>query len=93
MGLTEEDRYLIKNLYFHKGYGASRLIKEFPGKNWKKSTLNDFIKLMKDTGSIKRKSGSGRPKTTRTEANIDAVGELVLSQENAPQTQKEQLDR
>ena len=59
MGLTEEDRYLIKNLYFHKGYGASRLIKEFPGKNWKKSTLNDFIKLMKDTGSIKRKSGSG----------------------------------
>lgn len=36
MGLTEEDRYLIKNLYFHKGYGASRLIKEFPGKNWKK---------------------------------------------------------
>ena len=84
MGLTEEDRYLIKNLYFHKGYGASRLIKEFPGKNWKKSTLNDFIKLMKDTGSIKRKSGSGRPKTTRTEANIDAVGELVLSQENAP---------
>lgn len=88
MGLTEEDRYLIKNLYFHKGYGAIRLIKEFPGKNWKKSTLNDFIKHMKDTGSIKRKSGSGRPKTTRTEANIDAVGELVLSQENAPQTHR-----
>ena len=32
MGLTEEDRYLIKNLFFHKGYGAIRLIKEFPGK-------------------------------------------------------------
>jgi len=41
---------------------------------------------MKDTGSLKRKSGSGRPKTTRTEAHIDAVGELMLSQENAPQT-------
>ena len=43
MGLTEEDRYLIKNLYFHKGYGASRLIKEFPGKNWKKKVLQDRV--------------------------------------------------
>jgi len=37
--------------------------------------LNDFIK-----------SGSGRPRTARTTANIDAVDELVLSQEDAPQT-------
>lgn len=88
MGLSQEDRYLIKNLYFHKGYGAIRLIREFPDKNWKKSTLNDFIKHLKDTASIKRKSGSGRPRTARLEANIDAVDKLVLSQENEPQTHK-----
>ena len=41
---------------------------------------------MKQTGSITRKSGSGRPRTAQTTANVDAVEELVLSQEDAPQT-------
>jgi len=45
MGLSEEDRILIKNLYFYKGYGAVRLINEFPAKGWKKSTLNDVDEL------------------------------------------------
>jgi len=48
--------------------------------------LNDFIKRLKQTGSITKKSGSGRPRTAQTTANIDAVDELVLSQEEAPQT-------
>ena len=30
MGLIEEDRVLIKNLYLLKGYGAKKLMKEFP---------------------------------------------------------------
>jgi len=59
---------------------------EFPAEGWKKSTLNDLIKHLKQTGSITRKSGSGRPRTAQTTANIDAVDELVLSQEDAPQT-------
>jgi len=88
MGLSEEDRILIKNLYFYKGYGAVRLINEFPAKGWKKSTLNDFIKHLKQTGSTKRKPVSGRPRTACTAANIDTVNELVLSQEDAPQTHR-----
>jgi len=52
----------------------------------KESTLNDFIKHLKQTGSIIRQSASGRPRTAQTTANIDAVDELVLSQENAPRT-------
>jgi len=32
--------------------------------------------------------GSGRPHTARTADNIDAVNELVLSQEDAPRTHK-----
>jgi hypothetical protein len=88
MGLSHEDRILIKNLYYCKGYGAVRLINEFPTKHWKKSTVNDFIKHLKQTGLIDRKAGSGRPKTARTAANIDAVNDLVLSQEDKPQTHR-----
>jgi len=44
--------------------------------------LNDFIKRLKQIGSITRKSGGGRPRTAQTTANIDAVDELVLSQED-----------
>jgi len=62
------------------------ILREFSAKQLQKSTLNDFIKRLKQTGSITRKSGSGRPRTTQTTANVDAVDELVLSQEDAPQT-------
>lgn len=77
---------MIKNLFLLKGYGAKRLIKEFPTKNWKKTTLNDFLKRLRDTGSAERRAGSGRPRTARTDENINVVDELVLSQEDAPQS-------
>ena len=53
MVLSEEDRILIKNLYYFKGYGAKRLISEFPAKGWKKTTVNDFLKRLKETGSTR----------------------------------------
>ena len=86
-----EDHILITNLYYFKGYGAKRLISEFPAKGWKKTTVNDFLKRLKETGSTTRKtrkSGSGRSRTVRTVANINAVNDLVLSQEDAPQTHR-----
>lgn len=86
--LSEEDRILIKNLYYCKGYGARRLISEFPGKGWKKTTINDFLKRLKETGLITRKAVSGRPRTARTMDNISAVHDLILSQEDAPQTHR-----
>ena len=86
MALSKEDRILIKNLYQLKGYGAKRLMREFPSKGWKRTTLNDFLKCLNETGSIKRRSGSGRPRTVRTATNINVVNDLVLSQEGAPQT-------
>ena len=88
MVLSEEDCILIKNLYYFKGYGAKRLIKEFPTKGWKKTTVNDFLKRLKETGSTTRKSGSGRPRAVPTVANIRAVNDLVLSQKDAPQTHR-----
>ena len=62
-----------------------RLISEFPAKDQKKTTVNDFLKRLKETGSTMQKSDSGRP---RTMVNINAVNDLVLSQEDALQTHR-----
>ena len=52
-----------------------RLIKEFPNKKWSKRGVEDFQKRLRTiTGSIERAPGSGRPRTTRTAKNVDAVG-------------------
>ena len=88
MVLSEEDCILIKNLYYFKGYSAKRLISEFPTKGWKKTTVNDFLKRLKETGSTMQNSGSRRPKPVRTVGNISTVNVLVLSQEDAPQTHR-----
>ena len=48
MVLSEEDRNLIKNLYYFKGYGANRLISEFPAKGWKKTSVNNFLECFKE---------------------------------------------
>ena len=86
MVLSEDDPILIKNLYYFKGHGAKKLISEFPAKGQKKTTVNDFLKRLKETGSTMRKSGSGRPRTVQTVANISKVNDLVLSEEDGPQT-------
>jgi len=65
-----------------------RLIKEFPNKKWSKRGVEDFQKRLRTTGSIERAPGSGRPRTTRTAENVDAVGDLVHSQENQHQTHR-----
>ena len=91
MVLTKEDQILIKNLFLLKGYGAKRLIKAFPTKNWKMTTLNDFLKWLRDTGSAERQAGSGRPRTARTDENINTVDEIVLSQEDTPQSHHTRL--
>lgn len=88
MVFSKEDRILIQNLYEFKGYGAKRLLKEFPQKSWKLSSLNYLLKRLRETGSTDRKPGSGRPRTVRTPEIIDAVNDLILSQEGAPQTHK-----
>jgi len=81
---SEEDRILINNLYELKGYGAKRLIKEFPNKGWKLRALNKLLRKLKDTGTTDRRPGSGRSRSARTASNINTVNDLVLSQEDAP---------
>jgi len=67
MPISAEDKALIKNLYQFKGYGARKLITEFPEKNWNRGGLNTLISKLRATGSTDRIRGSGRAKTARTD--------------------------
>jgi len=80
MGFTVEDRYLIKCLRVSKGYGATRLCKMFPGRQWIVNGVKTLIKKIDMTGNIDRQRGSGRPRSARTPATINEVEGLALSQ-------------
>ena len=45
--LTKEDRILISELNTLKGFGAKKLINEFPSKGWKVSTVSNFLDKLK----------------------------------------------
>lgn len=85
--LTKEDKILIKK-WETKKYGVRRLIKEFPNKKWSKRGMEDFLWRLRTMRFIERAPGSGRPSTTCTAENIDAVEDLVLSHEDQPQTHR-----
>jgi len=68
---------LIKNLWESKGYGARRLIRQFPNKNWKRRVIEDLLRKLRETGSLDRRTESGRPHTSRSCDNISAVEELT----------------
>jgi transposase len=86
MVFTNDDKVAIKFLRQNKGYGAKRLMSEFPTKSWKLSGLKKLIKKIDETGSIERRPGAGRPRTARCDDNIEQVEQLALSQENKPGT-------
>ena len=88
MAFSNEDRIVIKVLKEEKGYNAQRFLKEFPNKHWCRRGLYRLIAQIDATGSGEKKNNPGRPKTVRTVANINAVEELVLSQEDAPGTHR-----
>jgi len=41
--LSKEDRVLIKILRVEKGYGAKRLMAEFPRRNWSLATVKRLL--------------------------------------------------
>lgn len=86
--LTNDDKILIRALRLEKGWGAVRMMREFPSRKWKKRNLCYLIKRIDETGDVSRQKGSGRPRSARTAANIQTVGELICSQEDRPGTSK-----
>src|SRR6218665_2613303 len=83
MVFSAEDKILIKELRETKRHGARRLITEFPMKNWSLAGVSKLLKTIATTGSVARKP---RDRALRTQININAVEELVLSQDNQPCT-------
>ena len=90
--LSEEDKIIIKYLRQKFGYGAKRIIKDHPEKNWGLRNVGYLLKKINETGDVKRREGSGRPKSSRTENNINAVEELISSQEDTWNTCYAQRD-
>lgn len=84
MPFTVEDKHLIKVLREEKRYSSRRLLEEFPNKNWTRGGLDYLLQKIDHCGSIARTAGSGRKRSARTDENIEAVSELVLSQEDKP---------
>ena len=64
-----------------KGYGARRLLKEFPTKPCSLPAVSKLLVKIDATGSVSRKVGSGRPLSAYTNDNCAIVADLVLSQE------------
>ena len=91
MPFTKEDKILIAVSRQVKGYGVNQFFKEFPSRNWYLSVLNDLLKIDK-IGTVDRKRGSGKTHEMCTAQNISAVEDLVLSQENAPETHRTSSD-
>ena len=84
--LSEEDKIIINYLRQKFGYGAKRIIKDHPVKNWSLRNVGYLLKKFDETGVVIRREGSGKPKSSRTENNINAVKELISSQEDKPGT-------
>ena len=81
MPFSEEDKIIIKHYRIDKGYTATKLLYEFPDKNWTKGGLDHLLAKIDATGSANRLAGSGRPRSVRIPENIEVVHELAASQE------------
>jgi hypothetical protein len=79
---------LIKVLREEKSYSSRRFLNEFPNRNWSRRGQDELIKKIDRFGSIQHRPGAGRPRSVRTDDNVDRVADLVQSQENRPQTHR-----
>ena len=90
MVFSESDKAVIHACWTEKGWGARKIVKEFPGKRWKVGSVHRLINKIKQTGTTERKAGSGRLRTATTEENKQHVAEMIASQEECPGTHKSQ---
>jgi len=88
MPFTSDDRASIKLVREEKGWGAKRILREFPNKQWSRTAVRMLLLKIDQTSSVSRKPGSGRPRSVRSELNIQLVTDLICSQEDAPETGK-----
>ena len=83
---SKEGKIIILNDYEEKGWSAYKILKDHSSKNWTYTSVKRLLKRFKDSGTMNRKEGSGRPRSVTTEENTDLIEELICSQEEAPHT-------
>ena len=88
MVFSSEDKAIIKNDYEEKGWTAYRICKEDESKKWVLSSVQRLLKRFKEDGSMKRRTGPGRPITVTTDENAELVQELICSKEDLLGTHK-----
>jgi len=79
MSFSLEDKHTTKVLRQQKLYGATKILRMFPNKNWTLSGVKTLLSKTDATGSVERFSDSGRPRTARSPDTISDVQDLVLS--------------
>lgn len=85
MVFSTEDRVVIKVFRETKGYGAKKIMKEFPMKNWSLTSVNRLLRKIDSTGTAERKE---RVRSARTKESIENVEQLAMSQEDQPNTHR-----
>ena len=78
MVFSSEDKTIIKNDYEEKGWTAYRVCKEHESKKWVLSFVQRLLKRFKEDGSMKRRTGFGRPITVTTDENAELVEKLTV---------------
>jgi len=76
MVFSNEDKILIKSLYL-KGYKAKWLTDEFPEKSWTTLGVKKLLKKLRDTGTVDRRTGIGRPRSVCTEDKNSSGDEIA----------------
>jgi len=65
-----EVRILVENLYKFKDFGAEKLIRELSDKGSGVKSLNNLLKKLRDSGSMTRRTRSGRRRTVPSDASL-----------------------
>ena len=76
-----EKKIVIKQLYQKRGLRGIWIVKDHPEFEWKLGGVQTFLRKIDETSVIETQEGYGRPKTVRTEENIEAVQEMIPSQD------------
>jgi len=77
MPFSIENKHAIKVLTQQKLYGATKILKMFPNKNWTLSGVKTVLSKIDATSSVECCSGSGRPRTARS---LDTISNMAAEQ-------------
>jgi len=88
MPFTSDDRAAIKLAREEKGWRAKRNLREFPNKQWSRTAVRMLLRKIDQTSAVSRKPVSGRPRSVRSELNMQLVTDIICSQEDASGTGK-----